>query len=109
MRTAVLLKLDGALNLRGWQWIFIAEGVATAVFGIFCLLSLPDGPDTVSGHIFCMPACLQSPVAVVPLNAFWSVEVQSFRAHACLGRHLQSGSASEPITACTVVGNLSCW
>ncbi|KAK9810791.1 hypothetical protein WJX73_008011 [Symbiochloris irregularis] len=43
---SLLLKLDGLLDVRGWQWIFIAEGFFTAVFGIFCLLSLPDGPET---------------------------------------------------------------
>ncbi|TPX08032.1 uncharacterized protein E0L32_010232 [Thyridium curvatum] len=40
-----ILKLDGAQGMRGWQWLFLIEGVATVVVGIALLLLLPGSPD----------------------------------------------------------------
>jgi len=40
----LLLSLDGAMGLKGWQWLFILEGVPTVVLGIACLLLLTDRP-----------------------------------------------------------------
>ncbi len=40
----LLLDLDGALGLRGWQWVFLATGLPAVVMGIVTLLVLPDGP-----------------------------------------------------------------
>ncbi|KAK2017164.1 MFS general substrate transporter [Colletotrichum eremochloae] len=40
-----LTRLDGAANLRGWSWIFIAEGIITCIIGIagyFLLVGFPD-------------------------------------------------------------------
>ena len=31
---AGLLLLDGALGLRGWQWLFIVEGALTCLCGL---------------------------------------------------------------------------
>jgi MFS transporter, ACS family, tartrate transporter len=39
-----MLELDGLLGLRGWQWMFILEGVPTALLGIACLFFLTDRP-----------------------------------------------------------------
>jgi ACS family tartrate transporter-like MFS transporter len=39
-----LLELDGLLGLRGWQWMFVLEGVPTALLGIACLFVLTDRP-----------------------------------------------------------------
>lgn len=39
-----LLALDGALGLRGWQWLFILEGLPTVLLGIACLFVLTDRP-----------------------------------------------------------------
>lgn len=40
-----LLKLDGALGLRGWQWLFLVEGLPAVVVGIVTLFYLTDRPD----------------------------------------------------------------
>jgi predicted MFS family arabinose efflux permease len=39
--------MDGLRNLRGWQWIFLLEGLFTVCFGIISFFLLPNGPDTV--------------------------------------------------------------
>ncbi|WP_083514250.1 MFS transporter [Bradyrhizobium manausense] len=40
-----LLELDGVLGLRGWQWLFILEGVPTVLLGLACLFVLTDRPE----------------------------------------------------------------
>ena len=40
-----LLELDGVLGLKGWQWMFIMEGIPTALLGIACLFFLTDRPS----------------------------------------------------------------
>lgn len=42
--SVTLLELDGALGLRGWQWLFILEGLPTVLLGIACLFVLTDKP-----------------------------------------------------------------
>ena len=42
--SVALLELDGVLGLRGWQWLFILEGVPTVLLGIACLFVLTDRP-----------------------------------------------------------------
>jgi ACS family tartrate transporter-like MFS transporter len=39
-----LLGLGGKLGLAGWQWLFVVEGLPTAVFSLVILKMLPDGP-----------------------------------------------------------------
>ncbi|CAL77625.1 putative transport protein (MFS superfamily); putative tartrate transporter [Bradyrhizobium sp. ORS 278] len=41
----LLLDLDGLLGLRGWQWLFIVEGVPTVLLGLVCLAILTDRPE----------------------------------------------------------------
>jgi MFS family permease len=41
---AVLQFADGALSLRGWQWLFLLEAVPSVILGLLFLLLLPDGP-----------------------------------------------------------------
>ena len=41
-----LLDLDGALGLRGWQWVFLATGVPAVLMGVVTWFALPDGPET---------------------------------------------------------------
>jgi len=40
----VLMKMDGIANLRGWQWLFLIEGMAPVALGIATLALLPDRP-----------------------------------------------------------------
>ncbi|TNC07186.1 MFS transporter [Methylobacterium terricola] len=39
-----LLELDGLLGLKGWQWLFVLEGLPTVLLGITCLFVLTDKP-----------------------------------------------------------------
>ncbi|MGJ4947392.1 MFS transporter [Bradyrhizobium sp. HKCCYLS20291] len=41
----LLLGLDGLLGLRGWQWLFIVEGLPTVLLGLICLSVLTDRPE----------------------------------------------------------------
>ncbi|KAL6252546.1 hypothetical protein RBB50_000265 [Rhinocladiella similis] len=44
---AAIEQLDGKGNMRGWQWIFLLEGIASILFGILSFFLLPNGPATV--------------------------------------------------------------
>ncbi|MGD0346488.1 MAG: MFS transporter [Terracidiphilus sp.] len=39
-----LLGLSGKLGLAGWQWLFLVEGLPTALFSLVILKMLPDSP-----------------------------------------------------------------
>jgi sugar phosphate permease len=41
----LLLSLDGLMGLKGWQWLFILEGLPTVALGGICLLLLTDKPE----------------------------------------------------------------
>ncbi|QRD91557.1 permease of the major facilitator superfamily [Aspergillus flavus] len=42
---AGILKLDGKHGLKGWQWIFLIEGIFTTTTAIIILLLLPQSPS----------------------------------------------------------------
>ncbi|HVE06302.1 MAG TPA: MFS transporter [Paraburkholderia sp.] len=44
---AALMQLGGIGGLRGWQWMFLLEGVPTVVAGIVLYFKLPDRPSSV--------------------------------------------------------------
>ena len=41
----LLLNLDGALDLAGWQWVFIATGVPAVLLFALIVKYLPNGPQ----------------------------------------------------------------
>jgi MFS transporter, ACS family, tartrate transporter len=41
----LLLSLDGALGLRGWQWLFLVEGFPAVVLGVIAFFFLTDRPE----------------------------------------------------------------
>ena len=41
---AILQYMDGAAALRGWQWLFLLEGIPSVLVGFLLLAVLPDGP-----------------------------------------------------------------
>jgi ACS family tartrate transporter-like MFS transporter len=43
--SAALLEMNGWLGLRGWQWMFILEGVPALLLGLACFLVLSDRPS----------------------------------------------------------------
>jgi ACS family tartrate transporter-like MFS transporter len=42
--SGLLLGLDGAMGLKGWQWLFVIEGVPSVVLGIVTWFYLTDRP-----------------------------------------------------------------
>jgi ACS family tartrate transporter-like MFS transporter len=42
--SGALLGLDGRLGLRGWQWLFLLEGIPSVLVGILVLWLLPERP-----------------------------------------------------------------
>lgn len=40
----IMTGLDGHAGLRGWQWLFILEGIPAIVLGVVCYLWLADRP-----------------------------------------------------------------
>jgi D-galactonate transporter len=42
--SGLLLGLDGAMGLKGWQWLFIIEGIPSVVLGIVTWFYLTDRP-----------------------------------------------------------------
>jgi D-galactonate transporter len=40
-----ILGWNGLAGLRGWQWLFVVEGLPAVLLGIGVLYLLPDGPD----------------------------------------------------------------
>jgi ACS family tartrate transporter-like MFS transporter len=43
--SGALIELDGLLGLKGWQWLFIVEGVPAVVLGAIALRFLDDKPE----------------------------------------------------------------
>ena len=43
-----LLSLDGNAGLRGWQWLFLLQGLPTVLFGLIILNFLPGAPAKVA-------------------------------------------------------------
>jgi MFS transporter, ACS family, tartrate transporter len=43
--SGLLLGLDGAMGLKGWQWLFIIEGVPSVLLGIVTWFYLTDRPE----------------------------------------------------------------
>src|SRR6201747_1061578 len=42
--SGLLLGLDGAMGLKGWQWLFVIEGVPSVLLGIVTWFYLTDRP-----------------------------------------------------------------
>ena len=43
-----ILLLDGALGLKGWQWLFILQALPTIALGLMFRFALPEGPEAAS-------------------------------------------------------------
>ncbi len=43
---AILQYLDGYNGWRGWQWLFLLEGVPSVLMGVMVLWRLDDGPES---------------------------------------------------------------
>jgi MFS family permease len=43
---AIMQFMDGAHGWRGWQWLFLLEGIPSVIIGLLVLAILPDGPKS---------------------------------------------------------------
>jgi D-galactonate transporter len=43
--SGLILGMDGIWGLRGWQWLFIFEGLPTVLLGLVVMFYLTDGPE----------------------------------------------------------------
>jgi len=43
---AITGGMEGSLGRRGWQWLFIIEGIGTIVWSLVCFFLVPDFPET---------------------------------------------------------------
>ncbi|GAM98626.1 nitrate/nitrite transporter [alpha proteobacterium U9-1i] len=41
---AIMQYMDGVSGWRGWQWLFLLEGIPSVLMGVVVLFLLPDGP-----------------------------------------------------------------
>jgi ACS family tartrate transporter-like MFS transporter len=44
--SGALLGMNGFLGLRGWQWLFLLEGLPAILLGLSVIVFLPDRPET---------------------------------------------------------------
>jgi ACS family tartrate transporter-like MFS transporter len=42
--SVAIMSMDGIANLKGWQWLFLLEGLPACVMGVLTLLMLRDSP-----------------------------------------------------------------
>ncbi|HYM18181.1 MAG TPA: MFS transporter [Micropepsaceae bacterium] len=72
--SGVLLQMEGVLSLRGWQWLFVIEGLPAFVLAFVVLRLLPDRPATASWLVddekLRISARLEGENVVLP-RAFW--------------------------------------
>ena len=46
--SSLLLTMDGILGLKGWQWLFLVEGLPACGLAFLLLKLVPDGPEHAS-------------------------------------------------------------
>jgi D-galactonate transporter len=46
--STAILQMDGLAGLKGWQWLFIIEGIPAALFGLVFFAIMPDRPKDAS-------------------------------------------------------------
>ncbi len=45
LSTGIMVGLDGAQGLHGWQWVFLLQGLPACLLGIVCYFVLTDTPQ----------------------------------------------------------------
>ena len=43
---AIMQYMDGAYGWRGWQWLFVLEGLPSVIIGLLVFVLLPNGPKS---------------------------------------------------------------
>jgi ACS family tartrate transporter-like MFS transporter len=78
--SGLLLGLDGAMGFKGWQWLFIIEGIPSVVLGIVTWFYLTDRPA-------------QADWLTVEQKAWLSAKLESETAAKNAAKHLTLGQA----------------
>ncbi len=64
-----ILNLDGVMNLKGWQWLFLLEGFPSVILGLVVWFWLDDSPDKARWLTSDDKACLKEMLEADRLNA----------------------------------------
>ena len=80
--SGALLGMDGFCGLRGWQWLFLVEGLPAVFLGAVTLIYLNDGPENVRW--------------LTPAERDWLVTKLAVEREACKASH-----STSPMSALT--------
>lgn len=65
MMTAIKETMDGYSGLKGWQWVFLIDGIITLPVALWGYLSFPDTPEKTRAS-YLTPAQRQLALSRVP-------------------------------------------
>jgi len=69
LASGYILNLDGVMNLKGWQWLFLLEGFPSVILGFVVWFWLDDSPDKARWLTQDDKACLKEMLEADRLNA----------------------------------------
>lgn len=68
LASGYILNMDGLLNLKGWQWLFLLEGFPSVLLGLVVWFWLDDSPDKARWLTDDDKACLKEMLEADRLN-----------------------------------------
>jgi ACS family 4-hydroxyphenylacetate permease-like MFS transporter len=68
LASGYILNMDGLLNLKGWQWLFLLEGFPSVILGLVVWFWLDDSPDKARWLTDDDKACLKEMLEADRLN-----------------------------------------
>ncbi|MGO1308385.1 MAG: MFS transporter, partial [Kluyvera intermedia] len=83
LASGYILNMDGMLNLKGWQWLFLLEGFPSVLLGLVVWFWLDDSPSTAKWLTDDDKACLNEMLEADKLSA---LQTQSVIASASVGQ-----------------------
>ncbi|KAF4472984.1 hypothetical protein FALBO_121, partial [Fusarium albosuccineum] len=92
-----ILRLDGLRGIRGWQWLFLVEGLLTIFVSSLLLLFLPESP------------CTPRPLAGPGLVRWSSVEQDILQQRVEVPGRVTSGKAIEWVTVWKTLSQYRRW
>jgi len=82
LASGYILNLDGVMNLKGWQWLFLLEGFPSVILGFVVWFWLDDSPDKARWLTQDDKACLKEMLEADRLNAISTREREQAAARA---------------------------
>lgn len=83
LASGYILNMDGMLNLKGWQWLFLLEGFPSVLLGLVVWFWLDDSPSTAKWLTDDDKACLNEMLEADKLSA---LQTQSVIAASSVGQ-----------------------